>query len=112
MTQVAGAVDNDIKATPRPVTLVSTPATLDGYTPRNQKLRTYPFIYVGFNPTNGSSKIYRYEDFTNGTPTFNMISELNPNPTVCVIPQNYRGANRKFYVRYCNIKWLSFNFLE
>lgn len=73
-------------------TLVSTPSNLDGYTPRNQKLRTYPYIYVGFNPSNGSSKIYRYEDFENGTPEFKIISEVNPNPSVYFIPQNYRGA--------------------
>lgn len=70
---------------------MSTPSQLDGYTPRNQKLRTYPYCYLGYNPTNGSSKIYRYEDFTNGTPVFNMISEINPNPTVNFIPLNYRG---------------------
>ena len=33
-------------------TLQSTPNNLDGYVPRNQKLRTYPFMYVGFNPSN------------------------------------------------------------
>ena len=33
-------------------TLLSTPNTLDGYTPRNQKLRTYPYLYLGFNPSN------------------------------------------------------------
>lgn len=74
-------------------TLVSTPSNLDGYTPRNQKLRTYPYMYVGFNPSNGSSKIYRYEDFENGTPQFKMISEVNPNPSIYFIPQNYRGAS-------------------
>ena len=91
--QIANEIDRDIIATPRPVTLSSTPSNLDGYTPRNQKLRTYPFMYVGFNPNGGSSKVYRYEDFTNGTPVFNMISEVNPNPQVAVIPQNYRGSN-------------------
>lgn len=74
-------------------TLVSTPSSLDGYTPRNQKLRTYPYMYLGFNPNNGSSKIYRYEDFANGTPQFKLISEVNPNPTICFIPQNYRGQS-------------------
>lgn len=73
--------------------LVSTPSTLDGYSPRNQKLRTYPYLYLGFNPQNGSSKIYRYEDFLNGTPSFKIISEINPNPIVQFIPQNYRGAS-------------------
>lgn len=33
-------------------TLTSTPTTLDGYTPKNQKLRTYPYLYLGFNPPN------------------------------------------------------------
>lgn len=86
-------VVNDIKAPKHTINLVSTPSTLDGYTPRNQKLRTYPFMYLGFNPTNGNSKIYRYEDFQNGTPIFDMYSEINQNPTVCFIPQNYRGSN-------------------
>ena len=84
---------NDYMQTPTNKTLVSTPNTLDGYTPRNQKLRTYPYMYLGFNPSNGSQKIYRYENFTNGTPVFNIISEVNPNPSVYFIPQNYRGQS-------------------
>ena len=82
---------NDFKATPITKQLVSTPSSLDGYTPRNQKLRTYPYMYLGFNPANGSQKIYRYENFANGTPNFKICSEINQNPTVCFIPQNYRG---------------------
>lgn len=70
-----------------------TPTSIDGYTPRNQKLRTYPYLYLGFNPPNGSSKVFRYEDFSNGIPSFKMISEVNPNPTIYFIPQNYRGAS-------------------
>lgn len=31
--------------------LIATPSALDGYTPRNQKLRTYPYLYLGFNPS-------------------------------------------------------------
>lgn len=84
---------NTYTSNPVMKTLVSTPSTLDGYTPRNQKLRTYPYMYIGFNPNNGSSKIYRYEDFANGTPQFKLISEVNPNPTICFIPQNYRGQS-------------------
>ena len=74
-------------------TLNARPSTIDGYTPRNKKLLTYPYLYVGLNPFNGSEKIYRYEDFSNATPSFSIISEINPNPTICVIPQNYRGAS-------------------
>ena len=73
--------------------LVSTPTTIDGYTPKNNKLRTYPYLYLGFNPQNGTKNIYRYEDFSNGTPSFKIISEINPNPTIQFIPQNYRGVS-------------------
>ena len=69
----------------------SRPSSIDGYTPKNSKLLTYPYLYLGFNPQNGSSKIYRYEDFLNATPSFKLISEINPSPEIQVIPQNYRG---------------------
>lgn len=78
-------------STPTTQNLISTPATLDGYTPVNQKVRQYPYMYLGFNPAQGSSKVFRYEDFSSGTPSFKIISEVNPNPTVYFIPQNYRG---------------------
>lgn len=80
-------------ATATTKSLTATPTSLDGYTPKNNKVRQYPYLYVGFNPPQGSSKIYRYEDFTAGTPTFKFISEINPNPTVYMIPQNYRGKS-------------------
>ena len=80
-------------ATATTKTLLSTPTALDGYTPKNAKVRQYPYVYVGFNPPQGSSKIYRYEDFTSGTPVFKFLSEINPNPTVYMIPQNYRGKS-------------------
>lgn len=86
-------LERNFSETPIIKTLISTPSTLDGYTPRNQKLRTYPYLYLGFNPQNGTKKIFRYEDFTNGTPSFKIMSEINPNPTVQFIPQNYRGSN-------------------
>lgn len=40
----------------------------------------------------GTGKIYRYEDFKNGIPKFELISEINVNPQVAVIPIDYRGA--------------------
>lgn len=37
-------------------TLLALPNNLDGYIPKNQKLRTYPYMYLGFNPTNRNIK--------------------------------------------------------
>ena len=83
----------NFQETPTTKTLLARSNSLDGYTPRNKKLLTYPYIYLGFNPQNGTKKVFRYEDFVNATPSFKIISEINPNPTVQFIPQNYRGAN-------------------
>ena len=83
----------NFQETPTTKTLLARSNSLDGYTPRNKKLLTYPYIYLGFNPQNGTKKVFRYEDFVNSTPSFKIISEINPNPTVQFIPQNYRGAN-------------------
>jgi hypothetical protein len=86
-------LEQNFTESPTIKTLLSRSNSLDGYTPRNKKLLTYPFIYLGFNPQNGTKKVYRYEDFANATPSFKIISEINPNPTVQFIPQNYRGAS-------------------
>lgn len=69
------------------------PTSIDGYTPRNKKLLTYPYCYMAFSTQNASQKIYRYENFENDNLEFGFLSELNPNPQVCVIPQNYRGKS-------------------
>lgn len=86
-------IQRNFTESPKIKTLLARSNSLDGYTPRNKKLLTYPYIYLGFNPQNGTKKIYRYEDFLNSTPSFKIMSEINPNPTVQFIPQNYRGAN-------------------
>lgn len=92
-TTITGVYVLGGSATATTQNLTSTPTSIDGYTPKNQKLRQYPFLYLGFNPTHGSEKVFRYENFTNGTPSFKFISEVNPNPTVNIIPQNYRGQS-------------------
>lgn len=43
---------------PKIKTLLARSNSLDGYTPRNKKLLTYPYLYLAFNPQNGTKKIY------------------------------------------------------
>lgn len=88
-------LERDFMQTPTNLNLNSRPSSLDGYTPRNKKLLTYPYLYLGFTPQNGSKNIYRYENFQNGLPSFKIISEINPNPTVQFIPLNYRGQSEE-----------------
>lgn len=71
--------------------------SINGYQPRNKKLLQYPFCYLGFTGNNGTPKIYRYEDFQKVTGTqnarFKIISEINPNPIIHIIPYLYKGDN-------------------
>lgn len=84
-------IPNNTMEAIKEITLNSRPSTIDSYTPRNKKLLQYPYLYLGFNPQNGTEKIYRYENFLNATPKFKIMSEVNPNPTIEVIPEYYRG---------------------
>ena len=72
-------------------TLSARPTSLDGYTPKNGKMKTFPYMYFAFNPQNGTQKEYRYENFTDNTPQFKMICEINQDPNVFFVPQNYKG---------------------
>lgn len=74
----------------RTVDLNGVGTTLDSYTPRNKKLLSYPYTYLTINPQNGQSKVYKYENFS-GNPSIKIISEMNPNPDIMIIPQNYNG---------------------
>lgn len=66
------------------------PTTIDGYTPINQKLLTYPYCYMDvFNDQNEHEEL-RYELSTdvNGM-RFKICGIMSPNPEVLLIPQNY-----------------------
>ena len=42
---------------------ISKPTTVDGYTPKNKKLLTFPYCFLVGSNNNGSSNIYKYEKF-------------------------------------------------
>ena len=44
--------------------------TLDGYTPKNKKMYTYPYNLLTVSNPKGESNVYRYEFFTSLTPAF------------------------------------------
>lgn len=65
--------------------------TLDGYTPKNNKLLCYPYNYLLVSNNNGSSAIYEYENFVNN-PGFRVKMALTPGCSIRITPLNYRGA--------------------
>ncbi len=89
-----GAIEDDIKAEPKQFgDIPGRPNNLNGYVPKNNKLLTYPYTYLTFNP---SDNVYRFEDFKDGKPIFNAYCELNINPEVKFLPVNYMNFNGVF----------------
>lgn len=76
---------------PKRLSLPQKPSSLNGYIPRNKKLLTYPYCYCGFTSPLGTKQIFKFEDFMQNIPQFDIISEVNQNPTVVFIPLNYKG---------------------
>lgn len=72
--------------------------SLNGYTPTNKKLLTYPYIYMLMDNNAGSSAIYKYELFnrdnlSNTKCDFKMYGSLTPGFSGRIIPLNYNGVD-------------------
>lgn len=67
------------------------PSTLNGYTPRNNKLLTAPYNTMLFTTGGVSgSRTLRYEYFTDPTNiTFHLVLGISPNPELVAAPNNY-----------------------
>lgn len=63
-------------------------STINGYTPKNNKLFTYPYNYLYFSNNNGTDLVFHYEDFINNAPSFYQFMGLEQGGTVYVAPVN------------------------
>lgn len=72
---------------------IQRPTTVDGYTPRNNKVLCYPFNYFNVSNNAGSIIPYHYEDFTlssNNYVTFEVEGVFCPSGSIKAIPRNYK----------------------
>lgn len=67
--------------------------TLNGYTPKNNKLKTYPYMYQKVTNNGGIDIVYHFEDFANRTAVFQLQASLMQGMSMKLIPQNYLGAS-------------------
>lgn len=77
--------------TPTPVFVSKTitrPTTLDTYTPKNNKLKCYPYQYLLETNNNGSSNIFKYELF-GSTISFSIGGCATVGGSIISIPTNY-----------------------
>ena len=71
-------------------TTISINTTLNGYTPKNNKMFTGEFNYLLISNNNGGSVKYNYEDFVNNTPIIRVIGSICPGCSIRLIPENYK----------------------
>lgn len=98
-----------VKTYPLTVPFTRRATTIDGYTPRNKRLYSYPYNVICVNNSSGTETILRNEYFknasgdtrwTNGsTVDFEVRSDKAPNETILVIPKDYRvrGTSYDYY---------------
>lgn len=63
--------------------------TINGYTPKNNKLFCFPYNYLLLSNNAGSEVQFNYEDFV-GTPTFNIDGVICPGCSIKMYPINYK----------------------
>ena len=69
------------------------PTTLAGYTPKNNKLFTYPYNFFTINNNAGTEVEYRYEDFDYDYPTFYVNASLTPSMSIKCVPYHYKNGD-------------------
>lgn len=77
----------------------------EGYTPKNNKLYSFPYIYLAVDNNMGQCNTYKFEYFTDTetvpNPRFSLIGCLCTAPAVFVIPWQYNGASLNFQEAMC-----------
>ena len=73
---------------------ISRPSTLNGYSPKNNKLFTHPFSYITIDNNAGECIVERYENFANGaTPSYYMAGSLGQGCSIKLTPIGYKGQS-------------------
>ena len=65
---------------------------IGGYSPRNNKLKCYPYNYLVVSNNNGSNAIYHYEKFSGSNCGFTVKGALTPGCSIRLTPNNYNGV--------------------
>lgn len=84
----------------KPVTFTSLqttrPTQFGNYIPKNNKLYVFPYSYINLTNNNGGNGLYKYEDFNNNTPTFEINGIITPSCSIRAIPLNYKKLLKAF----------------
>ena len=83
-------------------TTITRNSTLNGYTPKNNKMFTGEFNYMLLSNNAGSQVKYNYEDFYDSSASFDLLGALCPGASIRMIPANYKNYNTVDHNVYLN----------
>lgn len=72
------------------------PTTLNGYTPKNKKLLTYPYCFLQVSNNNGQTMDLKYERWTNNNPDFLAMGTSTGEARVLLTPRFYNNEPSNF----------------
>lgn len=76
---------------------INRPANLAGsYVPRNNKLLSYPFRFLQASNNAGQTTTYKWEDFSETNPVFQLRFVLSSGGSGRVFPKNYKGLEKNY----------------
>lgn len=73
-------------------TVFNSGTSADNYTPKNNKLFTYPFCYLSLSNHNGKVATYKFENWWTPFYAFGWVGLITPPAYVLLYPQNYLGS--------------------
>lgn len=88
--------DNEVIKTIQTLS-VNKPSTLAGsYTPKNNKLYTFPYRYLLASNNAGISVAYHYENFSTTSMSFQATGVVTPGCEIKLIPENYKNNSYNY----------------
>lgn len=70
---------------------ITKPTDLNGYTPKNKKLLSFPYSYLLMSNNSGGAGIYHYELFNGNVCDFRIMGALTPGFSCRILPLQYKG---------------------
>lgn len=86
--------------------------TFGNYTPRNNKLYTYPYNAYQVSTPDGNTKLYRYEFFNDNTPRFRIRGSISQPVTVNLRPRQYKNLTDQSTAQEYGIRELGLSITE
>lgn len=85
-----GAINIDTNLT------ISMQTTLNGYTPKNNKLLCWPYNCLTMTNNCGTMAEFRYEDFVSNSPAFSLVGLQSPSCPMFIYPKNYKKNSTNY----------------